>query len=344
MVVFERLSMEIARNDTLRSLRRTLGDAPQLGYQVAWFAKNGDSPTASLKIFDETAGKLRVLVNFLAKVKRDYGATVCGEVAKTFRVRGKLMPGEHAAETEGYSLVIFEPELTFDLVTVGLTWYDSHVRPAYVTKIVGFPSLEWLARDAVRRDVGLGWALGNSWQRDVEKAHLKRLRGSEAFAGARRRYLHGWQSVATADPLRDIQQRLPSKDDLFSKAPYALLVRGDGSDFRSIYKHPRWRDRIGIWSFEVPKGLVPNELMIHSAAACRHEDWRRLRPNHSSSGTSHGLGVVVIDPVNLSQEHYLDDAIVPPLVEFDGNGRRLRLTLCANSVVDQLERRIFGGA
>ncbi len=357
----ELLAGQLADNATFQELRgKLLMGGGVLGDLVEQFANETSSPTECLKRYDEYLGRVRVVQNLAAKVKRDLPPRALEEFGHALRIDGYYLPGERSPESKlrTVTAVMYSPRKSFALVDyvldghygeVGVEPYEREraIRRlgAEFKQFFPLPPKKVLSHD--------GYAFRVDRTDDRERFRdLAGMFPSLPGLMIRRKEKGGYRTWDLVHAwIRDVQRRfhrrMKNVPGFLESSRSSLALRdcaaGYGSrDLLEEYVVLSDAPRILVFEggpepiLEAFKGShlkrdlgiwtfrVPLETSVASIGfhpEAEHERWLRQRPLFASRETVREIGAVILDGVNVGRHAYQEGGYVLP--DKSGPMRRL---------------------
>lgn len=291
--------------------------------QVARQMLKASSPTATLQEWAHFAADTAILVNLLAKFRRDEWTCASDNLLKALQHPGYLLPGENfdhrLDETYPVVFVVFEPEKTIQM----FRWLCSRVshRDEIVALNLGeqvssttqklaevFPSIKdgyfqeedthgrlvapnrVYVQDILSTFSDLSIAFPDIWEGTQLRVQTCGLR---LVADQYSHHLDlGLSGSSSRTTVGSWSVRMGYQ--------WGFFIFGVTQD-QILAKFPRkLQAQIGTWQFHVPKILPFNALDVGIHGQDEHEMFRSQHPALVSKGVSHGLGAIIISRMALT--------------------------------------------
>ena len=319
----------LSEEEQLAKLREELAGNKAFGRQRGWWSKSlsekfmemietTGSPTQAIKRFDAFAADARVMVQKLARYKRD-GEDAGFEMLKlVLTIRGNLIPGEvfPIEKTHPITLVLFNPERTFFLLEA--TKSSKWDAPYWVR--MGHKSAKTLNEAAAftplfphwREDADTaGSDLAVSMLSKILWSELKRQLHFDNEVITRGRYEIWPEPIVKNGVTFDFGEHwlwFGFQDATFrvNYLPVGAWYEGYPADFLRLFSREEQK-LIRTWTFDCPPFLEPSRFGFYPEKD--HPRWQKAEPSIMSRGVSEGMGAAMLLNCPVAADYYCDENV-----------------------------------
>jgi len=299
----------LSEEEQLAKLREELAGNKAFGRQRGWWSKSlsekfmemietTGSPTQAIKRFDAFSADARVMVQKLARLKRDQEKASFGTMKEALQFPERIISGETfpLEQTRPITLVMFDFERTF-FVTEATK--SSRWQAPYWARMGNDNSLSvanefvplfpyW--RDDAAGDFAISVLAKIFWDQLRRELHLDKK------VVVLTRFFEFWPEPVVKDGVafdfgaRWLWLKFLDGCGVMQRLPIAAWYEGRPDVFLRLFTREEQR-LIHTWSFDCPRVIEPEAFAFHDEGD--HIKWRKEEPALMSLNVSEGLGVAI---------------------------------------------------
>ena len=257
-----------------------------------------DSPTQAVKRFDAFAADARVMVQKLARLRRDREKAAFEMMNVAMRFADRIIPGETfpLEQTRPITLVMFDFERTFFVneATKSSRWqapYWAHMgHDCSLLEVNEFGPLFPHWRDDATGNFPISVLAKIFWNQMKRELHLDKK------VIVQTRFFEYWPETVVKDGLAFdfgahwLWLKFPDSLGMIQRLPVAAWYEGRPDVFLRLFTREEQR-LIRTWSFDCPRVVEPDAFAFHDEGD--HARWRKEEPALMSLNVSEGLGVAI---------------------------------------------------